>query len=128
MYGSMYSAFEEAVINESVFKGEWNGKWVSHFIKIAADNVTPPFVTIGGFLDLTSHEPNGVESIKEALLSPKASYDDTTLKISTNGSPSYRVSVKAPNYKQAEEELKNAVDTVLNLFKDKGGFGSFERR
>ena len=128
VYGSMYSAFEEAVINESGFKGEWNGHWVSHFIKIAADNVTPPFVTIGGFLDLTSHEPNGVESIKEALLSPKASYDDTTLKISTNGSPSYRVSVKAPNYKQAEEELKNAVDTVLNIFKDKGGLGSFERR
>ena len=55
VYGSMYSAFEEAVINESGFKEEWSGKWVSHFIKIAADNVTPPFVTIGGFLDLTRH-------------------------------------------------------------------------
>ena len=128
VYGSMYSAFEEAVINESGFKKEWNGKWVSNFIKIAVDNVTPPFVTIGGYLNLTSYEPNGVESIKKALLSPKAGYDDTTLKISTNGSPSYRVSVKAPNYKQAEEELKNAVDTVLDVFKGKGGLGSFERR
>ena len=118
----------KTVINESGFKGEWKGKWVSHFTKIAVDNVTPPFVTIGGYLDLTSYEPNGVESIKEALLGPKASYDDTTLKIYSNGSPSYRVSVKAPNYKQAEEELKNAVDTVLNIFKDKGGLGSFERR
>ena len=39
----------------------------------------------------------------------------------------YRILVKAPNYKQAEEELKSAVDLVLNILKKEGGIGSFER-
>ena len=53
--------------------------------------------------------------------------EDTTLKIASNGSPSYRISIKAPNYKQAEEELKVAVDKVLKTLKNEGGIGSFER-
>ncbi len=127
IYGSIYSAFEEAVINEEGFKEEWKGKWVSNFITIAVDNVTPPFVSIGGNFDLVTHNPRGVDSIKKALSGPQALHDDTTLKIATNGSPSYRISVKAPNYKQAEEELKTAVDSVLKVFKAEGGIGSFER-
>ena len=123
----MYSAFEEAVINEPGFKKEWKGKWVSSFIKVANDNVTLPFVSIGGIFDLTTYHSKGVDSIKKALTGPRAIYEDTTLKIATNGSPSYRISVKAPNYKQAEEELKTAVDMVLKVFKSEGGIGSFER-
>ena len=63
--------------------------------------------------------------------------DQKNLKISSNvwierkvfkdGAPNYRVLVKAPNYKQAEEELKSAVDLVLSLLKKEGGIGSFER-
>ena len=49
------------------------------------------------------------------------------MKISSNGSPSYRISIKAPNYKQAEDELKLAVDLVLKTLKKDGGIGSFER-
>ena len=35
--------------------------------------------------------------------------------------------IKAPNYKQAEDELKLAVDLVLKALKKDGGIGSFER-
>ena len=58
---------------------------------------------------------------------PSAINEDTTLKIASNGSPSYRISIKAPNYKQAEEELKVAVEKVLKTLKNEGGNGSFER-
>ena len=61
------------------------------------------------------------------MISPSAINEDTTLKIASNGSPSYRISIKAPNYKQAEEELKVAVDKVLKTLKNQGGTGSFER-
>ena len=47
--------------------------------------------------------------------------------ITSDGAPNYRILVKAPNYKQAEEELKSAVDMVLNILKKEGGIGSFER-
>ena len=49
------------------------------------------------------------------------------MKITSNGSPSYRISIKATNYKQAEDELKKAVDLVLDTLKSEGGTGSFER-
>ena len=60
-------------------------------------------------------------------MSPTAVNEDTTLKIASNGAPSYRISVKAPNYKQAEEELKLVVDNVLKTMKKGGGSASFER-
>ena len=126
-YGSLYLAFETAVMDETSFKKEWKGKWLSDFIKVAIDNVTPPHVMIGGMLDLVSYDVKGAEKIRKALMKPKAVNDDTTLKISSNGSPSYRISIKAPNYKQAEDELKKAVDLVLSTFKSEGGTGSFER-
>ena len=126
-YGSLYLAFETAVMDEASFKKEWKGKWLSDFIKVAIDNVTPPYVSIGGMLDMVSYDVKGAEKIRKALMKPKAVNDDTTLKITSNGSPSYRISIKAPNYKQAEDELKKAVDIVLSTLKSEGGTGSFAR-
>ena len=60
-------------------------------------------------------------------MGPKALHEDSKLTISSDGAPNYRVRVKAPNYKQAEEELKSAVDLVLSILKKEGGVGSFER-
>ena len=126
-YGSLYLAFEAVVIDTASFKKKWEGKWLSDFIEVAIDNVTPPHVSIGGMLDLVSYDVKGAEKIRKALMKPKAVNDDTTMKITSNGSPSYRISIKAPNYKQAEDELKKAVDLVLTTLKSEGGIGSFER-
>ena len=127
LYGSLYSGFEASVVDKSAFMDEWKGKWVDNFIDIATVNVTPPYVSIGGKFELFSYDSKGVEKIKKALMKPSAVNEDTTLKIASNGSPSYRISVKAPNYKQAEEELKLAVDGVLKIIKTEGGNGTFER-
>ena len=126
-YGNLYSAFEESVINGDDFKKSWKGPWVSEFIKVGIENVTPPYVTIGGMLNLTSEKEDGVEGIKNSLMSPEAIHEDSKLTITSDGAPNYRILVKAPNYKQAEEELKSAVDLVLNILKKEGGIGSFER-
>ena len=126
-YGNLYSAFEESVINGDDFKKSWKGPWVSEFIKVGIENVTPPYVTIGGMLSLTSEKEDGVEGIKNSLMSPEAIHEDSKLTITSDGAPNYRILVKAPNYKQAEEELKSAVDLVLNILKKEGGIGSFER-
>ncbi|RZD35605.1 MAG: translation initiation factor IF-2 subunit alpha [Methanobacteriota archaeon] len=127
MYGNLYSGFEASVMDEPSFKNEWKGQWVENFIDAARANVTPPYVSIGGKFDLVSYDAKGIEKIKKALVTPSAINKDTTLKIASNGSPSYRISVKAPNYKQAEDELKIAVDSVLKTLKAEGGIGSFER-
>ena len=127
-YSNLYLAFEEAVTNPDIFKDTWKGPWVSEFIKIAEENVTPPFVNIGGLLSLVSQKGNGVETIREALMKPEVIYPDSKMAITSNGAPNYRIKIRAPNYKQAEEELRTAVDLVLDFFKKKGGIGSFERK
>jgi translation initiation factor 2 subunit 1 len=126
-YGSLYVAFEESVINGDDFKKSWKGSWVPEFIKVGIENVTPPYVTIGGMLSLVSEKEDGVEGIKASLMGPEAIHEDSKLTITSDGAPNYRILVKAPNYKQAEEELKSAVDLVLKVFKKEGGVGSFER-
>ena len=126
-YGTLYAAFEESVINGEDFKKSWKGSWVSEFTKVGIENVTPPYVTIGGMLSLTSEKEDGVESIKNSLMGPESIHEDSTLTITSDGAPNYRILVNAPNYKQAEEELKSAVDLVLNILKKEGGIGSFER-
>ena len=126
-YGNLFSAFESAVVDSVSFKEEWEGPWVKNFIDISIDNVTPPYVSIGGRFELISYDSDGVSQIKKALLKPKKLREDTTLEIHSSGSPYYSISVKAPNYKQAEEELKTAVESVLNTLKKDGGNGNFQR-
>ena len=126
-YTSLYSAFETAVMDESGFRKKWEGSWVSHFVQMAIDNVTPPFVKIQGMFDLASHHSRGVEKIRNALSKPKAKNEDTDLSIISYGSPLYRISITAPDYKQAEDEMKSAVEDVLGTLKSEGGSGSFER-
>tara|TARA_Y100001970_G_scaffold174045_1_gene212450 strand:- start:2990 stop:3763 length:774 start_codon:yes stop_codon:yes gene_type:complete len=126
-YSTLYLAFEEAVTNPDTFEKTWKGKWVSEFIRIAKENVTPPYVNIGGLFSLVSEKDDGVESIKKALMKPKVIHQDSKMSITSNGAPAYRIKIRAPNYKQAEEELKSAVDLVLTFFKKEGGIGSFER-
>ena len=70
-YGTLYLAFEEAVTNTAIFKKTCEGFWVSEFIKIAEENVTPPYVNIGGLFSLVSIKEDGVESIKNALMKPE---------------------------------------------------------
>ena len=60
-------------------------------------------------------------------MKPEVIHSDSIMSITSNGAPDYRIKIRAPNYKQAEEELKSAVDSVLGFFKKEGGIGSFER-
>ena len=80
VYGSLYLAFEAAVTDEAVFTNQWKCKWGSDFVKIAVENVTPPYVSIGGTFDLTSYDSKGVEKIRKAIMKPRRSPSDSPTK------------------------------------------------
>ena len=103
------------------------GKWLKPFLATAEANITPPFVTIEGRLTLSSWAPDGVEHLQKALTAPAAQEEETTLEISSDGAPDYRIRVRAPDFKQAERELKQATDAVLKAFRPSDGKASFER-
>ena len=126
-YGTLYGAFEAAVVDTAEFTKAHNGKWVKPFLATAEANITPPFVTIEGRLTLSSWAPDGVEHLRKALTAPAAQEEETTLEISSDGAPDYRIRVRAPDFKQAERELKQATDAVLKAFRPSDGKASFER-
>jgi len=129
-YGSLYRAFEEAAIHgeEALEEAGFKGDWVQSFVDLARDNISIPFVNIKGYLDITSFQPDGIEHIKKALTAAQDSeYEDVEVEVQYVGAPKYRLRVKAPDYKTAEEELRNAANRAIKIIEKTGGQGSFLR-
>ncbi|MHB8605022.1 MAG: translation initiation factor IF-2 subunit alpha [Thermoplasmatota archaeon] len=129
-YGSLYTAFENAAIGDLdvLEKDGFKGEWVKAFVELAKENIQIPFVHIEGFVELQSFNANGVDDIRAALAKAvESEYEDVTVEVQYVGAPRYRVKVKAPDYKVAEEEFKGAAERAIKVIEKKGGVGSFTR-
>jgi translation initiation factor 2 subunit 1 len=126
-YGTLFSAFEISAANPSSLEEEgFSGTWTKAFLEVAKENVTPPYVQIDGYLELTCPLPDGVDHIKSSLLSGMGS-SSLEIKIQYIGAPKYRVVVSAPDYKMAEDELKIVSTNIINSLQTCGGKASFHR-
>lgn len=124
-FGDLYGAFETAAEegSESLTSREVDSKWAEAITEVAKKNISPPEVHITGYVDLKSYASNGVEVIKEALLSVK----DDNLSIQCVGAPRYRLTVKSSDYIEAETMLKKAAQTTIDEVVEAGGEGEFYR-
>ncbi|OPY33209.1 MAG: Translation initiation factor 2 subunit alpha [Methanomassiliicoccales archaeon PtaU1.Bin124] len=126
-YGTLYAAFEACAANkESLKEAGFSGDWVDAFNQVAIENVMPPLVEIAGHLELRCPAADGIEAIKKALILGLEGREDR-MKIQYIGAPRYRIVVSAPDYKEAEEDLKAATTEILSSIKECGGEGSFTR-
>ncbi len=124
-YGSLYAAFEEAAMNEDAGdEQDFKGDWGETFIQVAKENITPPYVKISGFIELTTSKPDGIEHIKKVL----SEAESENVKIAYDGAPRYRIYVKAEDYKSAEETMSKVANKIIEEFKALGGEGEFHRR
>jgi translation initiation factor 2 subunit 1 len=130
-YGEIYAALEEiTTFGREAFSGlSVPEYWIEPVTEIARENVALPLVNITGYLDLTSLAPNGIEIIKEVLISARNEKfgEDVKLDIRYVGSPRYRINVTAPDYKAAEESLKKCAEKAIAVIEEKGGSGKFLR-
>ena len=142
-YGSLYDAFEDVVREGKNVLLELGiaPEYVDAIDEVARANVKLPSVQISGYVELKSPSSNGVEVIKEALLTAeaqirerlpaKALLDESAEKTSVEcfyiGAPRYRIRVTAPNYKEAESILSEAATTAISFVKEHGGSGKFFR-
>ncbi len=115
-YGTLYDAFEEASGEDEDFMPESKAKWKSTFVKIARQNVTSPFVKIGGIMEMYSLDSRGMEKIRESL--EIGNVMDVTINYA--GAPRYLLKVRDRDYKQAEEKLKTVIQTVSDNCKKNG--------
>ncbi len=128
-YGSLYSGFEAAAIDPEVLKEDgFEGAWFDAFIELAQENISIPFVTITGYLDITSPAPDGVKKVQQALEEAGGSeFEDVEIAVQYVGAPRYRVRVTAPDYKIAEDELEKAAKRAIKVIEGTGGEGAFNR-
>lgn len=129
-FGSLYAAFEQAAeYGQEAFDQEnLKGPWVQPFIDFAKENIQASFVEITGFVDVQSSAADGVKHVSKALkAAEKSEFEDVTIEVTYMGAPHYRVTVKAPDFKIAEDQLKGAADRAIALIQKAGGTGSFQR-
>jgi len=129
-YGTLYGAFEEAAYDVNTLTNDgFKGEWLKAFEEVAKSNITIPFVNIKGYIDIKSWESDGIDHIKDALMKAEYSeFEDVEIKVRYIGAPEYLISVKAPDYKIAEEEMKKAVNKIKESIKKHNGDCEFHRK
>jgi len=96
--------------------------------EVASERMRKKEVKIAGVLTLTSLAPDGVNRIKKALLEAEAACPSPAkASIYAIGAPRYRVEIVANDYKTAEKALRAVAEKALEVIRELGGEGSFER-
>lgn len=127
-FGTLYAAFEQCATDPSLLREEgYEDGWVDAFVSVAEENVTPLYVQIDGYFDLTCSKPDGVEVLKKAL-SEGINESEEDVSVQYIGAPRYRLVIKASDYKTAEEELKVVTDRIIAGVEEGGGEASFHRK
>jgi translation initiation factor 2 subunit 1 len=108
-FGSIYRAFEFAVKNPDFLKSKNVPKeWLEPIIKTAQKSVSEKEYEVKAKLDLRCYSPDGVETIKKALLA--AGSDG--LEVRYVSAPRYVIIGRGKNFKKVRAVVQAAADAV----------------
>jgi len=130
IWESVYDAFQEvAEYGPGAFEEEGiTGDWIVPLAEFAKENIQIQYVDVHGFVDLATTKSDGVKLVQQTLTeAEKSEFDDVKIKAAYKGAPTYRITVEAPDYKIAEEQLRKAADRAIGIIEKSGGQGSFRR-
>ena len=147
-FGSMYDGFEQAAIHgePALEDADLDDDEVEAIVETARENVSVPYVTVTGYVTLESPAGDGVDVIQEALQAAEGNGEvpaseasgrsedgssgvpeEVDLEVTYVGAPEYRIRVRAPNYKTAEDQLEESAARAADRIADFGGAGEFHR-
>jgi len=96
--------------------------------KIAREKIKVPMVKVKGILSLQCPKPNGVNLIRDFLLgAQKIESSRAKIHVYVVAPPRYRIVVSAMDYKEAEEILGRATESVVKNMEKIGGQATFKR-
>jgi translation initiation factor 2 subunit 1 len=131
-FDSLYDGFEQAAIHgyAALETVDLPDEDLDAIVETARENVSVPYVTVTGYVDVTSPNPDGVDDIQEALKAAEGNGeipDEVDLEVTYVGAPEYRIRIQAPTYKTAEAELEAAADRAIEAIEATGGTGEYHR-
>jgi translation initiation factor 2 subunit 1 len=131
-FETLYDAFEEAAIHGAeAFDGvDLDEETLGAVVETARENVSVPYVTVTGYVDLRCPTGDGVDAVREALTAAEGNGDlpeEVDLDVSYVGAPEYRIRVRAPDYKTAEAELEASAARAREAVEASGGSGEYHR-
>ena len=131
-FGSLYDGFEQAAIHgtAALDDTDLSDGEVESIVETARENVSVPYVTVTGYVDLKSTDSAGVDVIREALDAAEGNGDlpeEAELDVTYVGAPEYRIRVQAPDYKTAESELEASAGRASSAVTERGGTAEFHR-
>jgi len=131
-FESLYQGFESAAIRgtEALGDVDLDDEEVDAIVQTARQNVSVPYVTVTGYVDLRCPTGAGVDSITEALRAAEGNGEvpeEIDLEVTYVGSPEYRIRVQAPDYKTAEGALESAAGRARESIEAAGGSAEYHR-
>jgi translation initiation factor 2 subunit 1 len=132
VHGGLYEGFEQAAIHghEALVETDLDEDQREAIVETARENVSVPYVTVTGYVDLVCSADGGVDAVKEALQAAEGNGEvgeEIDLEVTYVGAPEYRIRVQAPNYKTAESELERSAERASTAISGLGGSGEFHR-
>lgn len=131
-FPTLYDAFESAAIHgEEALEGvDLADEELDDIVSTARENVSVPYVNVTGYVDLEVPTGDGVDSIKDALRAAEGNGEipeEVELEVTYVGSPQYRIKVRAPDYKTAEDHLEESADRASEVVEAAGGVAHYHR-
>ena len=131
-YGGLFSCFQEvsskgaSVLTEFGFEKDV----ISTIVEIVSERIKPPEIEAKGTITLTSYSEEGVNDIKESLKEGLAFAKSKHINATVNylGAPRYELKVIAPDYKKADENLKNVSSAIVEAMKKRSGIAELQKK
>lgn len=132
-FETLYAAFEAAAIHghEALSDVDLDDELLETIVETARENVSVPYVTVTGYVDLECSDGDGIDAITEALKAAEGNGEvpeEVELDVNYVGAPEYRIRVKAPDYKTAESALEASADRAISAIQQAGGSAEFHRQ
>jgi translation initiation factor 2 subunit 1 len=131
-FETLYDAFEKAAIHgiEALEDVDLDDDDVAAVVETARENVSVPYVTVSGYVDIRCPSGDGVDAIRDALDAAAGNGnlpDEVELSVSYVGAPEYRLRVRAPDYKTAEAELEESAERARAAIASDDGTADYHR-
>ena len=127
-YDFIYDAFEAVaikgtdILSNLEFKPE-----VIEAIEHESKKIQIPYIEVRAVLEIIVKKGNGIDIIKNILVSVEGSKNVAKIDITYVGAPKYRITVTAENFKIAEKVLNQAIEKIKNNIEKNGGTFKFSR-